>query len=122
MSKNWIHTLLPITAWLPNYGSYHKMFSLACFRPDAHKDVRWLSGDVITGLTVAIVNIPQALSYASVSQRTTRLVLEKLADWHAAGRSACRIRTLLLVHRNHYLSRGLPTHAHPSEFLPFTPM
>lgn len=71
MSKNWIHTLIPITAWLPNYGSYRKKVSLVHFRSDIHKDVRWLSGDVITGLTVAIVNIPQALSYASVSQKTT---------------------------------------------------
>lgn len=40
---------------------------------DAYEDLRWVSGDVITGLTVAIVNIPQALSYAGVGKRTTRL-------------------------------------------------
>ena len=72
MSKNWVYTLLPIAAWLPNYGSYKKEFSSVRFRSDTYEDPRWLYGDIITGLTVAIVNIPQALSYAGVSGQTAR--------------------------------------------------
>ena len=72
MYKNWVHTLLPITAWLPNYGS-SKNGPLVCFRFDVCEDPQWLYGDVITGLTVAIVNIPQALSYAGVSEQISRL-------------------------------------------------
>lgn len=57
-----------------------KMDLCVCYRFNTYEDLRWLYGDVITGLTVAIVNIPQALSYASVGVKTARFCSMNLSN------------------------------------------
>ncbi|KAJ3041220.1 hypothetical protein HDV00_009758 [Rhizophlyctis rosea] len=48
-AKNYVKELFPIFGWLPRYNR------------------TWLAGDVIAGLTVGMIVIPQALSYATVA-------------------------------------------------------
>ena len=47
--KKFIHTLLPITFWLPNYN------------------LQKLRGDIIAGITVGIMIIPQSIAFANLS-------------------------------------------------------
>lgn len=51
-TKNYLHALFPFTEWLPHYFNH----------PD------WIFSDFITGLTVAIVLVPQSMSYAKLAQ------------------------------------------------------
>ena len=71
-----------------------------CHHFDVHKDPKWLYGDIVTGITVAIVNIPQALSYASVGKRDTRIYFPVTHERVVACRFTSTVRLVLLVHRN----------------------
>ena len=64
-------------------------------------DLGWLSGDVIAGLTVGIVGVPQSMSYAQVNavralfHTTALLILPAALDRY----TATRVRSLLFIRR-----------------------
>jgi sodium-independent sulfate anion transporter 11 len=58
-------------------------------------DLGWFSGDVIAGLTVGLVLVPQGLSYALVNCSSVCLCFYSKTIYEACY-PTCRVRTLLL--------------------------
>ena len=65
-------------------------------------DVGWLSGDVIAGLTVGLVLVPQGMSYAQVNCSSVRSCFYSLSIYKACYPTS-RVRTLLIFRWCPYL-------------------
>jgi sodium-independent sulfate anion transporter 11 len=61
-------SLFPIISWAPRYSTPDLLSCLFTPTHDVHLDLGWLTGDVIAGLTVGLVVVPQGMSYAQVYQ------------------------------------------------------
>lgn len=64
---NYAESIFPITGWITRYSMYLSVSSVDLPTHASHSDLGWLYGDVVAGLTVGIVVVPQSMSYAIVS-------------------------------------------------------
>ena len=62
-------SLFPIFSWITRYSESDVPLNLTPLPLTARflLDLGWFSGDIIAGLTVGIVLVPQSMSYAQVS-------------------------------------------------------
>ena len=58
--------LFPIFGWITRYSERPSLLHLPHRSPLL--DVGWLTGDIIAGLTVGMVLVPQSMSYATVNR------------------------------------------------------
>lgn len=73
-------SLFPILGWITRYSELHSFSNITAFILTSLIDVGWLSGDIVAGLTVGIVVVPQSMSYALVC--TPRPLIRDLPDDH----------------------------------------
>lgn len=93
-------SLFPILGWITRYS---KLICAPLRRiTDILTDLGWLSGDVVAGLTVGIVVVPQSMSYALVRIQSCHLLVgftSPTCDCPSDCHSSCGIRSLLRLRR-----------------------
>ena len=78
-----------MTRWLSRWGT----------------DLGWLYGDLVAGITVGIVAVPQSMSYAQVCKLSAIAAL-CMADRTLDCHSAARVRSVLIIRRRLGLLRA----------------
>ena len=83
--------LFPIFGWITRYSErVFLVHLLSAHRCTPLVDVGWLTGDVIAGLTVGIVVVPQSMSYAQVYRTNPSGFLQLTHLLHTRSRR-CRL-------------------------------
>lgn len=100
----YVTSLFPIFGWISRYSASshhcHRRLLLTVLT-----DFGWASGDLIAGLTVGIVLVPQSMSYAQVC-KFPAIEPRFMADWHPDCHLAARVRSVLIVRRRLGLLRA----------------
>ena len=63
---DYVKRLFPIFGWITRYST-SSFCGKKGYSWNPHLDVGWLTGDLIAGLTVGIVLVPQSMSYAQIA-------------------------------------------------------
>jgi hypothetical protein len=102
----YILSLFPILRWIRNYSELYQPWKLI-WRIISIIDLGWLSRDVIAGVTVGIIVVPQGMSYALVSLNLKTMLSLFLNNYAPACGPHSRIRSLYFVRRCAHLLREL---------------
>ena len=97
-------SLFPILGWISRYSKSSSSLLLRLLLT-VLTDFGWASGDLIAGLTVGIVLVPQSMSYAQVCKLSTIAAL-CMADRTLDCHSAARVRSVLIIRRRLGLLRA----------------